>query len=44
MLAKATLMYYGHDPTAVDEYRWRDVEAFLAALPTLRQAGIPFQE
>jgi hypothetical protein len=44
MLAKAALMYYGHDPRAIDEYAWRDVETFLAALPALQAAGNPFTD
>lgn len=28
-------MRYGHDPTAVEEYPYRDVRAFLEALPAL---------
>lgn len=35
-------MYYGHDPRAIEDYAWRDVETFLAALPALR--GTPLQE
>lgn len=36
-------MYYGHDPRAVDDYPWRDVEAYLIMLPHLKQQiGGPF--
>lgn len=37
-------MYHGHDPTAIDEYRWRDVEAFMTVLPELIALESPFAE
>ena len=37
-------MYHGHDPRAVDEYPWRDVQLFLSALPELVALESPFGE
>lgn len=28
-------MKYGHPPERIDEYQWRDVQTFLAALPPI---------
>lgn len=36
-------MYHGHEPQAIEDYAWRDVEAFLIMLPHLnRRFGGPF--
>ncbi|QLK25409.1 hypothetical protein HYG81_15145 [Natrinema zhouii] len=35
--ATALLMAHGHDPEAVADYAWRDIEAFMITLPYFSQ-------
>jgi hypothetical protein len=37
-------MHHGHDPRDVDQYAWRDVEAYLTVLPDLLALESPFSE
>lgn len=37
-------MHHGHDPRAVDDYPWRDVEAYLLTLPELLRIESPLGE
>lgn len=37
-------MHRGHDPRAIDEYPWKDVEAYLTAFPELLTIESPFAE
>jgi len=37
-------MRYGHAPTAIDEYAWRDVQLLMAARPEIHAQEHPLAE
>lgn len=34
----------GHDPRAIDDYAWRDIEAYLDIYPFIRDLENPFAD